>query len=169
MNTKISLITLVLLMVFTIIGTIKVIEAQAAESDYYYVDNRKMSLAVSEYYKAIALKPDISPANRQDFENSLKAARVSDIEKSPILEKYGIVLIRSKKEVGPSAFRSGMAPFMMRAEVKAEVPVFTIGRTNAVLINEFIVQFKSSLSESQINKFIQDNNGKIVKKYTKIK
>lgn len=169
MKTKISLVALIVLMVFTTIGTINVMEVQGAESDYYYVDNRKMSLAVSEYYKAIALKPDISPANRQDFENSLKAARVGDIEKSPILEKYGIVLIRSKKEVGPSAFRSGMAPLMMRAEVKSEVPVFFIGKTNAVLINEFIVQFKSNISESQINKFIQDNNGKVVKKHTKIK
>lgn len=169
MKTKISLVALIVLMVFTTIGTINVMEVQGAESDYYYVDNRKMSLAVSEYYKAIALKPDISPANRQDFENSLKTARVGDIEKSPILEKYGIVLIRSKKEVGPSAFRSGMAPLMMRAEVKSEVPVFFIGKTNAVLINEFIVQFKSNISESQINKFIQDNNGKVVKKHTKIK
>ena len=169
MKTKISLVALIVLMVFTTIGTINVMEVQGAESDYYYVDNRKMSLAVSEYYKAISLKPDISPANRQDFENSLKAARVGDIEKSPILEKYGIVLIRSKKEVGPSAFRSGMAPLMMRAEVKSEVPVFFIGKTNAVLINEFIVQFKSNISESQINKFIQDNNGKVVKKHTKIK
>jgi subtilisin family serine protease len=169
MKTKISCVTLYVLMVLTIIGTIKVIEAQGAESDYYYVDNRKMSLSVSENYKAIALKPGISPANRQGFESTVKAAGVGDIEKSPILEKHGIVLIRSKKQVGPSAFRSGMAPLMTRAEVRSEVPVYSIGKTNAVLINEFIVQFKSDISQSQINEFIRAVNAKVVKKYKKIK
>lgn len=169
MKTKISCVILISIMVFAIIGTIKVIEVQAEEADYYYVDNRKVSLLASETYKAIALKPDISPATRQGFESSLKAARVGEIEKSPILERYGIILIRSKKEVGPSAFRSGMAPLMMRAEVKSEVPVYTIGNTNAVLVNEFIVQFKSDLSQSQMNEFIRANNAIVVEKHAKIK
>lgn len=169
MKTKISCMALIVLMVFIIIGTIKVIEAQGAESDYYYIDNQKVNLLASETYKAVALKPDISPAIRQGFESSLRAARVGEIEKSPILEKYGILLIRSKKEVGPSAFRSGMAPLMMRAEVKSEVPVYALGKTNAVLINEFIVQFKSGISQSQINELIRANNAKVVEKHSKIK
>jgi len=169
MKTKISCVTFCVLLVLAVTGTIKAIEAQGAESDYYYIDNRKISLSVSKNYKAIALKPGISPANRQGFESTIRAAGFGDIEKSPILEKYGIILIRSKKQIGPSDFRSGMAPLMTRAEVKSEVPVYLIGKTNAVLINEIIVQFKSNISESRINEFLKVNKAKVVKKFTKIK
>ena len=169
MKKNILLATLMVLMVFTSIGAIKVMEAQGAESDYYYVDNRKISLAASKNYKAVALKPDISPANRQGFESSIKAAGVGEIEKSPILEKHGIILIRSKKEVGPTALRSRMAPLMQRTEVKSEVPVYAFGKTDAVLVNEFLVQFRSNIPESKIKAYIKDKNAKVVKKHEKIK
>ncbi|GAG50025.1 unnamed protein product, partial [marine sediment metagenome] len=106
---------------------------------------------------------------RQNFKKIVKDAGIGDIEKSPILEKRGIVLIRSKKQVGPSAFRSRMAPFMTRAEVKTEVPVYSIGKTTVVLVNEFIVQFKSNISQSQINAFIRASNATVVEKHSKIK
>ena len=44
MKTKISCMALIVLMVFIIIGTIKVIEAQGAESDYYYIDSTTIEL-----------------------------------------------------------------------------------------------------------------------------
>ena len=171
MNKKASHVILFMLITFTIIGLTKPIEVQGqgAESDYYYVDEQKISLSASEHYKAFALKPGISAANRQGFEARLETAGVGDIEKSPILEKYGVILIRPRKDIGPSAFMSGMASLSGRAEVESEVPVYSINEANVVLINEFIVQFKPDISESRISEFLSGNNAKVVNKHSKIK
>jgi subtilisin family serine protease len=160
---------LYVLVVLTILPTIRVIDAQGAESEYFYVDNRKVSLSAAKNFKAIALKPQITPANRKNFKKIITDAGIGDIEKSPILDKREIVLVRSKKQIGPSTFRASMAPFMTRAEVMTELPVYSIGKTTVVLINEFIVQFKSDISESQINAFIRASNAKVVEKHSKIK
>ena len=85
-----------------------------------------------------------------------------------MLEKYGIVLIRSKDNVERSAFVSAIAPLAGSAGVESEVPVYSLGETNVVLTNEFIVQFDPNISESAINDIIEDNKAKVIEKSTKI-
>ena len=167
MKIRISCPAIYVLVAFAITGAMTVTKVQGAEADYYYIDNRKITLSVSESYKAIVLRPDISPGDRQDFEGTIKSSGVGDVEKSSILDKYGIVLIRSRKEIGPTAFKSGMAPLMTRAAVKSEVPVYRFGKTSAVLVNEFIVQFKPGVTQSQIDRIIDNSYAKVVKKYAK--
>ena len=143
MGARIACTALAVITLHALAGAGFVAEAQGTGDDYYYVDNRKVALAISDKYTAVALKPDLGSGERQTFKSSIKASGVGEVEESPMLQKYGIVLVRAKKEAGPTAFRSGVAPLMSRPEVKAEVPVYSIGGADAVLVNEFIVQFKT--------------------------
>ncbi|MCP5002561.1 MAG: S8 family serine peptidase, partial [Planctomycetes bacterium] len=137
-------------------------------SDYYYVDDQKVNLSVSETYKAYALKSGLSASSREELDAEIKAAGVGSITKTSVLERAGIVLVRSKKDVGPSTFMSGMASLSRRSEVESEVPVYAVGETDLVLMNEFIVQFKSEVPETRINEILAENNAKVVRKYTKV-
>ena len=167
MNTTISRAILLGLVASAITGLNIATEAQAQEA-FYYVDNQRITLSASEKYTAFALKSGISAASRQSLEDDVKKSGVVEIEKVSILEKRGILLFRPKPNIGPAAFRSGMTAFRARTEIGAPVPVFRFGRVNAVLINEFSVQFKAGATESSINEFIQNNNAEIIKEYTKI-
>lgn len=167
MNTTISRAILLGLVASAITGLNIATEAQAQEA-FYYVDNQRITLSASENYTAFALKSDISAASRRSLEDDVKESGVVEIEKVSILEKRGIMLFRPKPNIGPTAFRSSIMALSVRTEMGVPLPVFRFGRTNAVLINEFSVQFKPDASESSITEFIQNNNAEIVKEYTNI-
>ena len=140
-----------------------------SEPDYYIVDGQKIFLQISKNYSAIKMKPEASGADIRAFESSIDSARFGTVEKSPVLEKYNIVLIHAKEGVDPSSFRAGADNFRANARVETENPVYSIGGIDQLLVNEFIVQFKSDASQESINRSIKENNAEIVKKDKKIK
>ncbi len=159
---------LVSFIIFIVIGLVSTFNVLAGEAVYYYVGDKKVQLAPSESVKAFAMKSNVSPSKRDGFEANVQRAGIGEVERSPLLEKYGVVVIRSKENVGASAFRSGMEALSHEAEVENEVPVYDIGKANAVLVNEFLVQFQSNLPESAIKDFLKAQGAQVVKKNEKI-
>ncbi len=169
MRTKTIPIILMFFITLPTAGFINSLEVHGQETDYYYVGDKKVILSLSEKYTALSMKSGMSPIGLRGFEANVEAAGIGDVDESPILEKYGVVLIRRKTTVGPSSFRSRMTELSAQAEVESEIPVYSLGGTNAVLVNEFLVQFKSNFSQSRIHAFLRENNAKVVKKNDKIK
>ena len=142
---------------------------QNVEQDYYYVDGKKITLPISQRYKAVVLKPGTTPATRNAFEASVAAGGLATVVTSPLLERHGILLLRSKEGVGPTSFKSGMESVGRRNEVQSEFPVYSVGGIDQVLTNEFIVQFTSNASEKRIKEVVRNNNAQVIKKHGRVK
>ena len=143
-------------------------EAQNAGSDYYFVEGQRVELSPSEEYKAFALRPGIPSERSADFAEEVEESGVGEVETVPILQEYGIRLVRSKANVDKSDFVSAMDALSHSPEVEAELPVYAVGEANAVLVNEFIVQFGPNVSDEVINQTIEENNASIVRDFDRI-
>jgi subtilisin family serine protease len=139
------------------------------EQDYYIVEGKKIYLQPSQKYSALKLKPGTSPSVMNTFRADIDLAGFGKVEDSPDLKKHNIILVRIKEGVGPSSFRKGTAVFRAKEEVESENPVFGVGGIDQVLVNEFIVQFESDVTENQITDSLKEWNVKVVKKDEKIK
>jgi thermitase len=102
---------------------------------------------------------------------NVETAGVGKVEESPLLEKYGIVLIRIKEGMAPSSFREGTEKFKKKQTqtVELENPVYGVGGIDQVLVNEFIIQFKPSVSDEEISRSLAMKNATVIKKVEKIK
>jgi len=147
-------------------GTIR---GQEGETDYYFVDGKKIVLKLSQNYSALKLKPGTSVAGIKSFRAGIDSAGVGIVEDLPILQKHNIVLVRIKEGIAPSSFRASTENFSKKEEVESENPVYGVRGIDQVLVNEFIVQFKSEASEEKIAQSIKNKNAEIVKKDEKIK
>ncbi len=166
-QTKVS--TFILLVCIFSFGLFEVINGQQAEADYYIVDGKKVILQISQTYSAIKLKPEVSKDMIKAFKANIDSAGFGMVEESPLLEKYGIVLVRIQKDTATALFKAGIENLSKKDEVETGNPVYTAGGINQVLVNEFIVQFKSDASQESIEQSIKSNNAEIVKKDEKIK
>lgn len=144
--------------------------AQDSEPDYYIVDGKKIILQPSQNYSAIQLKPGTSEAEIKTFKSDVESAGFGTVEESPILQKYNIVLVRIKAGIEPSSFMAGTEDLKKKLveRVESENPVYGVGGIDQVLVNEFIVQFKSQASKEKIAQSLDKKNAKIVEEDTKI-
>lgn len=150
-------------------GFCESIKGQAAGEDYYVVDGQKVVLPVSQKYRALKLKAGMSAATIKSFKANIDSGNVGTVADSPVLEKYGIVLVQIKEGVGSSSFVREIENMSTREEVESRNPVYGVGGIDQVLTNEFAVQFKSEASEESINLSIRTKNAEVVKKHEKIK
>jgi len=152
-------------------GFWETILGQESEPDYYLVDGQKIVLKPSLNYSALKLKPGITPAEKKTFAATIDSTGFGKVEDSPILQKYNIVLVRVKEGIGPRSFRTGTEDFKKKEKdrVESENPVYGVGGIDQVLVNEFVVQFKSEASEEEINQSMKNKGAEVVKKEEKIK
>ncbi|GAF84808.1 unnamed protein product, partial [marine sediment metagenome] len=150
-------------------GFFGTIMGQESETDYYFVDGKKIVLKLSQNYSALKLKPGTSVAEIKSFRADIDSAGVGIVEDVPVLQKYNIVLVRIKEGIAPSSFRASTESFSKKKEVESENPVYGVGGIDQALVNEFIVQFKSEASEEKIAQSIKNKNAEVVKKDEKIK
>jgi len=165
----INLTVLIFLFCIFYAGFLGKIMGQEGETDYYFVDGQKIVLKLSQKYSALKLKPGTSVAEMKSFEADIVSAGFGTVEDSPILQKYNIVLVRIKEGIGPSSFRAGTESFSTRDVVESENAVYGVGGIDQVLVNEFIVQFKSDACEEKVAQSIKSKNAEVVKKDEKIK
>lgn len=158
-------VPLVLLVTFVALPTATQAQNQVA---YYIVGNERVPLEPSGAYSALKLMPGTSNADLEEFSSLVNAAGVGSIETSPLLQKYGIVLLRVNQGVGPSSFRDGVRSLSESSTIESEVPVFKVGGADQVLVNEFVVQFRSDVAETEITESLEANNVVIVSRDTKI-
>ena len=147
------------------------IVGQESEPDYYLVDGKKIVLKPSLNYSALKLKPGTTPAEKKTFAANIDSEGFGKVEASPILQKYNIVLVSVKQGIGPRSFRTGTEDFKKKEKdrVESENPVYGVGGIDQVLVNEFVVQFKSEASEEDINRSMKNKGAEVVKKGEKIK
>lgn len=147
------------------------IMGQTDEADYYFVDGKKIVLKPSQNYSALKLKPGIDAAEMRTFAADIDSAGFGKVEDSPVLQKYGLVLVRIKEGIGPSSFREGTKKFKEkeRDRVESENPVYGVGGIDQVLVNEFIVQFKTEASKEEIAQSLKKKNAVIVEEGKKMK
>jgi thermitase len=152
------------------LGTIGTLMAQDSEPDYYIVDGKKIVLQPSQYYSAIQLKPGTSAAELNTFKSDVVSAGFGTVEDSPILQKHNLVLVRIKAGIEPTSFRVGTEDLKKKQveRVESENPVYEVGGIDQVLVNEFIVQFKSQASKEEIAQSLEKKNAEIVEADNKI-
>ncbi len=150
-------------------GFFGTIMGQEDKKDYYIVDGKKIELELSQNYSALKLKPGTSDTEIKSFRADIDSAGVGIVEDLPFLKKYNIVLVRIKKGIAPSSFRASTENFSKKKEVESENPVYGVGGIDQVLVNEFIVQFKSEASKKKIAQFLRNKNAEVVKKDKKRK
>lgn len=139
------------------------------EGDYFYVGDEKIPLEVSQRYQALKLKPG-APVDRMSvILEGVKTAGVGQVEPSPILEHYGVTLIRIESGVGPASFTSEIERLGGVAQFADVAPVYAVDGADQVLTNEFIVQFEQSATDAQIEQAIEAKGGEIVEKHGKAK
>ncbi len=146
----------------------EIVNGQETELDYYIVDGKKVTLQISKKYSAIKMSPGTSASEMRAFKGVIDLGDFGKVEESPILEKHGIVLVRKKEGVGASSFRAGTESFRSMDGVESENPVFAAGGIDQVLVNEFIVQFKSDASEESIKQSIKNRNAEVIRKHDKV-
>ena len=147
------------------------IMGQDSKPDYYIVDGQKMVLEPSQSYSAIQLKPGTSAAVMKTFKTDVVSAGFGTVEDSPLLQKHTIVLVRIKEGIKPTSFRASTEDFKRKQmqRVESENPVYGVGGIDQVLVNEFIVQFKSQVSKEGIAQSLMKKNAEIVEEDNKIK
>jgi subtilisin family serine protease len=152
-------------------GFLGTVRGQESEPDFYIVDGQKIVLKTSQNYSALKVKPRTGEAEMKVLKADIDSAGFGRVEDSPILQKYGIVLIRVKKGIGPASFRAGTEKFKKKEmeRVESENPVYGVGGIDQVLVNEFIVQFKPEAPEKEIALSLKKKNAGVVKKEEKIK
>jgi len=166
---SISVRVFILLFCIFSVGFFGTILGQEEETDYYIVEGKKIVLELSKNYSALKLKPGTSVAAMKSFRTDIDSAGFGKVEDSPVLQKHNIVLVRIKQGIGPSSFREGTENFRVKDEVESENPVFGVGGIDQILVNEFIIQFKSDTPVNQIMESFQDWNVEVVKRDEKIK
>lgn len=150
------------------IGLFENAGGQETGTDYYVVDGQRIELAVSQKYMALKVAPAIDAAGVQSLKATIDSGAVGIVRESPVLERYGIVLVEIGEGVGPSSFRTAMDNMSATEEVESQNPVYSIGEVDQVLTNEFIVQFTSDASEESINRSLSSRNAEIIEKHDKI-
>ncbi len=158
-----------ILIIFGFAGVSQVVVGQGNGTDYYIVDGKKIHLKVSKRYSAMKMRQGTSASEMSAFKGVIDLGDFGKVEKSPTLEQYGIVLVHINEGVGPSSFRAGTNSIRSMDGVESETPVYAVGGIDQVLVNEFIVQFKSDASEESINQSINNRNAEIVRKHDKVK
>jgi subtilisin family serine protease len=166
---SINVTAFILLFCVSYAGFSGTVRGQEDETDYYFVDGKKIVLKLSQNYSALKLKPETSAAEIKSFRAGIDSAGVGIVEDVPILQKYNIVLVRIKEGIAPSSFRASTESFSKKKEVESENPVYGVGGIDQVLVNEFIVQFKSEASKKNIAQSIKNKNAEVVKKDKKRK
>ncbi len=155
--------------VLTAAGTTATAQETEGDTDYYLVDGKKIILTPSQNYNALKLKPDAGLQEITVFKTDIHAAGFGEVQESPILERYGIVLVRIKKGISPSSFRGDTDRLGKQEKVEAEIPVYKAGNIDQVLVNEFNVQFKPDAAEEAILQSLKSKNANVVRKHKKIK
>lgn len=150
-------------------GFFGTVMGQEDKKDYYIVDGKKIELDLSQNYSALKLKPGTSVATMKSFGADIDSAGVGIVEDLPFLKKYNIILVRIKKDIAPSSFRASTENFSKKKEVESENPVYGVGGIDQLLVNEFIVQFKSEASKKKIAQSLRNKNAEVVKKDKRIK
>ncbi len=150
------------------IGLFENARGQETGTDYYVVDGQRIELAVSQKYMALKVAPAIDAAGVQSLKATIDSGAVGIVRESPVLEKYGIVLVEIGEGVGPSSFKAAMDIMSAKEEVESPNPVYSIGDVDQVLTNEFIIQFTPDASEESINRSLSSRNAEIIEKHDKI-
>ncbi|MCB0284448.1 MAG: S8 family serine peptidase [Calditrichaeota bacterium] len=143
--------------------------SQTSPGDYYMVDGEKVMLNPSGNYQAVKMDADqISMDQVNAFSAKIDTSQIGQVEQSPLLAKYGIILIKLKKTISPQKVNSAMTQIKKMDNVKDENPVYSMDGIDQVLINEFAVQFKAEVTEADVSKILDQVKAEIVKKNEKI-
>jgi thermitase len=136
-----------------------------------FFEEAKIVLQPSQNYSAIQLKPGTSAAEIKTFKVDVDSIGFGTVEESPILQKHNIVLVRIKKGIEPTSFRAGTEDLKIKQVERVESvnPVYGVGGIDQVLVNEFIVQFKSQVTKEGIAQSLEKKNAEIVEGDNKIK
>ena len=138
--------------------------AQEPAQDHFIVDGEPVYLTTSDQYRALSINAD----TRGAFDAAVKSGGVATIVAAPMLDRYGIVLLKQDGAVTRGAFDAGMRELTVSAPVEAELPVYTAGNVDQVLPNEFIVQFAEGVADDDIKIFLDEHDAELLYRSTKI-
>jgi hypothetical protein len=120
------------------------------EPDFYFVGRERVTLTPSSTYVALRIAPGASMESFEALSNDVDAAG-GEVLSSPLLERYGLVLVRKKEDVGPSSFAESMRTFSTTTpNLAGESPVYVIDGVEHALTEKFITQFRAGTDEATI-------------------
>jgi thermitase len=133
--------------------------AQQAVTDYYIVDGEKIELRESMLYEAVKVKPG--------SEGSVSAYAAADagltVQRSPILDRHSVILIKKNPASSLGAFRSSVSKLMSKSPaIESDVPVYAYGGIDQVLVNEFKIQFAGGVPIAAIEDLLKSAGAEVV-------
>lgn len=133
--------------------------AQERDDDEYYIaDGMRVPLTRSARYVAVELKP----GTRSAFGAAASGNPDLAVESAPLLNRFGVVLLRPRKPADRGALDRGARALSQQAAVEESVPVYKVGEADQVLVNEFLVQFRASVTAEQTKDFLARHGAKVV-------
>lgn len=139
------------------------VTATAQGTEHYYVGNKKVELAPSNNFSAYKVESTASAAAI-----SRKLDGAAQVEQSPVVADEKIVLIQKAGPMSPGAARSSIENLPEVNQVVSEPPVFNVAGADQVLVNEFLVQFKSGVSQADAEATLLAAGSEVKKKPSKI-
>jgi subtilisin family serine protease len=133
---------------------------------FYYVDDEKIPLKPSTAFMAIQFSPEANEAAR--IAVAEKTDVIESLEAGEELEPFGIILLPTTQEATEEALTLSAGEVAAEPDVDRTLPVFQMpdGEPDEVmiLIPQFRVQFKSGVSEEDIDKLNNEHGVEVVVK-----
>jgi subtilisin family serine protease len=127
--------------------------------DYYIVDGQRIELEPSKDYDAVAVRPSGRGVFMASAANSASA---EPVRRATILDRYNIVLLKKKANASFGAFSSSVNLLSKHSAVRADVPVYSMGGAEQVLVNEFSVQAASPEQAGELATVLKAKGANVV-------
>jgi subtilisin family serine protease len=135
-----------------------------AQDDFYIVGANRIELPESATHKAFALPEGAeAPAAAVRAAAALPNAIVP--VPSEMLDSYRVILLRRAPNASEEAFLAAINELIGGGVIEAEIPVYTIGGVQHVLVNRFLVQFQATAAAAEIDSLLSGNDAQVLRQY----
>jgi subtilisin family serine protease len=156
---------ILLSVLYSVIFVTNVKPACGAVSDnnfYYYSSGRKITLPLSKEMVAVRFKPEVTLGEQRAIvESQGTLPSFSGRKELPVLK---ITLLPLRQAVTEETIIQTINSLNVKAEIEFANPVFHFPDADLIPTDEFIVKFRPSVSEEEINAFNTINNVEIARK-----
>lgn len=129
---------------------------------YYYSEGRKIELALSKEMIAVRFKRGITLEPKEAVVDSIEnLGAFSERQESP---DYKITLVPLTEGLFEETIIENVIILDSKPEVEFSSPVFQSGHTKLILMDEFTVKFKPSVTEVQIEALNTLNGVEVVRR-----
>ena len=154
-----GIIAVVILNCFCIEG---VITASSNQEFFYYSGNRENALTVSNKMIAVRFRENTGLQNREQVINS--EANLELFSKRQEILTFKLTLIPLREGKSKENALQTVNSLKNKSEVEIAGPVFNVQDTELIATDEFIVKFKPSVSQKEIEAFNDLNGVEIIRK-----